>query len=337
MTITLKKIIFAFVLLIVLIAVIGFSDYFDKLFKPSEQLKKWNIVAMVNSDTQLPTIEGIKAGLQELGYQEGVHYSIDVKNPKGVRDAVPPMAAEIVNSRPDLIIAVSTTVTTAIRDANKDAKLKVVFANVGNYERLEIKDPQKPGFMSGLATDNVGTAPKRIQFLKSAIPDAKSFAVILDPKSLSYEGLRNSHKKASEALGIEIKEYLATNKSEVEQALAAMEKDKQDGFLVVPETVNSDNTQLIIDTLKKAKIPTLSYNIEKGARIGYLFTYGLSEFSIGKEAVYFVDKVMKGTNPGDLPVAFARNLVLEINAKTAADIGFKIPDVILRQANKIYE
>ena len=326
-------------ILALLVIVVGASFYIlnnKAVSEPKVTVPK-RVSMLLASDLQLAAVDGLKEGLKELGYVDGKDIVIDVKNPKGDRDLTKKIAAEIVASKPDLIISVSTSASSAIKDADKDAALPVVFADVGNFHELGIENIQRPGgFMTGVVVDNVPAAPKRMEILKTLLPGMKHIGILVNNKHVSYDEILKTHEDGAKKLGLKITWYNVTKKEEVSPAMVKFTADKPDAFMTTSEATISGNAPLIAPVLRKAKIPSIDFNMERGVSSGYLMVYGVGRFDTGKQAARIVDKVLKGEKPGNIPVEFASSLKFEINAALAEEMNIKVPESLLLQANKVY-
>jgi len=318
----------------------GVSAYFlynNALPKPKIVVPK-RIVVLLASDLQITGVEGLRAGLKDLGYIEGENIVFEVKNPKGDRDLTKTMAKEIIASKPDLIISLSTSASSAVKDANKDAALPIVFADVGNFQELGIENIQRPGgFITGVVVDNVPAAPKRMDILKILLPGIKSVGILVNNKHVSYNEILKTHEEGAKKLGIKILWYNVTKKEEVPPAMENLIKDRRGAFMTTSEATISGNADLIAPILRKAKIPSIDFNLERGVSSGYFMVYGVARFDTGKQSAIMADKVLKGEQPGNIPIEFDSSLKFEINAALAKEMNIKIPDSLLLQANKVYQ
>ncbi|OGF88923.1 hypothetical protein A3I94_00910 [Candidatus Giovannonibacteria bacterium RIFCSPLOWO2_02_FULL_43_54] len=330
---------FVISILVLLVIVAGASFYIlnNKIVSEPKVTVPKRVSILLASDLQLVAVDGLKEGLKEFGYIEGKDVVIDVKNPKGDRDLTKTMAAEIVASKPDLVVSVSTSASSAIKDADKEAALPVVFADVGNFKELGIENIQHPGgFMTGVVVDNVPAAPKRMEILKTLLPGMKRVGILVNNKHVSYNEILKTHEDGAKKLGLKITWYNVTKKEEVSPAMVKFIADKPDAFMTTSEATISGNAPLIAPVLRKAKIPSIDFNFERGVSSGYLMVYGVGRFDTGKQAARIIDKVLKGEKPGNIPVEFASSLKFEINAAMAEEMGIKIPESLLLQANKVY-
>lgn len=321
-----------------LILIIGAFIYFVfSPFRPAPVSPK-RIVLLTASDLQLLGVNGVRAGLKELGHKEGDDIIIEVKNPKGDRELTKTMAQEIVASAPDIIVSLSTSASSAVKNADKDAKIPVIAVDVGNFKELGIENIQRPGgFMTAVVVDNVPAAPKRMEILKTLLPNIKKIGILVNDKHVSYDEILRKHEEGAQKLGIEILWFKVSKTEEVAPAMQKLVASKPDAFMTTSEATISGNAALIAPLLKAAKIPSIDFNIERGVSSGYLMVYGIPRFETGQQGARIVDKVLKGASPGDIPVEFASALRFEINAKLARELGIAIPEPLLLQANKIYQ
>ena len=325
------------IFVILLLAVIGVIALFFSLFDVRKAEAPKRVFILTASDLQLNSVEGIKAGLKELGYREGGDIILELFNPKGDMELTKNLAVQMVASRPDLIVSVSTSASRAVKDANQDAKLPVVFVDVGNFEELGIQNIQRPGgFMSGVVVDNVPAAPKRMEILKTLLPGLKTIALLVNNKHVSYDEILKTHEEGAKKLGLKLLWYPVTKKEKVSPAMERLAKDHPDAFMTTSEAVISGNAALIAPVLRQAKIPSIDFNVERGVSSGYLMVYGIARFDVGKQGARIIDKVLKGESPGNIPVEFASQITFEVSEILAKETGLKIPDAILLQANKIY-
>lgn len=324
------------VIVILILAVAGFIYFVAPPLKKSAPGPK-HIAMLLASDLQLATVNGIRAGFKELSLEEGKDFIIDLKNPKGDRDLTKKMAQEMVASKPDLIVSVSTSASSAVKDANKDAKIPVVAVDVGNFKELGIENVQHPGgFLTAVVVDNVGIAPKRMEILRTLLPNLKTIGILVNPKHVSYNEIFNVHTEGAKKLGIKILWYEMTKREEVSPAMERLIRDRPDAVMTTSEAVISGNADLIAPLLKKAKIVSFDFNVERGVSSGYLMVYGASRFDVGKQGSRMINKVLNGTNPGDIPVEFASSLTFEINGSLAKSFGLVIPEKLLLQATKVH-
>ncbi|MBI2023284.1 ABC transporter substrate-binding protein [Candidatus Giovannonibacteria bacterium] len=293
---------------------------------------------LLASDLQTATVDGIKDGLKELGYVEGKDYLLDVKNPKGDRELTKTYAKELVASKPSLLIPVSTTASSAIKEANATATLPVVFVDVGSLESLGITNLQRPGgTMTGVVVDNVLVSSKRMELLKELNPSLTNVGVLLNSKHVSYKTIKSVHDESAKSLGLEVKYYDITKADELPGMLAKIAKEKPQAIMTTTDANLSGNADIIAKALKDAKIPSIDFNSERGIKSGYLMVYGVTRYDTGKQGSLMIDRVLRGQAPGEIPIEFAGVPVLELNAATAKVINVTFPNSLLLQAETILD
>lgn len=333
-----KRAILVLVIVILLLVIVGFIYFVSPpLWRSKAPTEPKRIFMLTASDLQLASVDGIRAGLKELGYEEGADIVTEIRNPKGDRDLTKVMAKEIVDSAPDLIVSVSTSASRAVLNANKNAKIPVVAVDVGNFAELGIENIQRPGgFITAVAVDNVPAAPKRMEILKTLLPNIKKIGILVNDKHVSYDEILRTHEEGAKKLGVKILWYKVSAKEHVSPAMQKLAADRPDAFMTTSEAVISGNAPLIAPVLKAAKIPSIDFNIERGVSSGYLMVYGIPRFETGKQSARIVDRVLKGTSPGEIPVEFASVLTFEINGSLAKSFGLVIPEKLLLQATKVH-
>ncbi|KKT41803.1 MAG: ABC transporter substrate binding protein [Candidatus Giovannonibacteria bacterium GW2011_GWA2_44_13b] len=332
-----KSLLITLLLFLAITAASAYFLYYNAFLQVKSSAPK-RIAVLLASDLQLSSVEGLKAGLKEIGYVDGKDITIEVNNPKGDRDLTKKMAADIVALKPDLIVSISTSASSAVKGADKDAAIPVVFADVGNFSELGIENIQHPGgFMTGVVVDNVPAAPKRTELLKTLVPGMKKLGILVNDKHVSYNEILKAHEAGAEKLGIKIIWYNVSKKEDVSPAMEKLVADKVDAYMTTSEATISGNADLIAPVLRKAKIPSIDFNIERGVSSGYLMVYGVSRFDTGKQSARIADKVLRGAKPGDIPVEFASALQFEISTALAKEMNIKIPEPLLLQANKVYQ
>lgn len=190
--------------------------------------------------------------------------------------------------------------------------------------------------MTGVIVDNVAIAPKRMEILKTLNPALKTIGVLVNPKHVSYDEIIKAHEDGAKKLGIKVLWYEMTKKEEVAPAMARLVKDRPDAVMTTSEATISGNSDLIAPSLRKTKIASIDFNVERGVGSGYLMVYGASRYDVGRQGARMISKVLGGEKPGDIPVEFASTLTFEINAALAGEMGIKIPESLLLQASKVY-
>lgn len=280
-----------------------------------------------------PAVEGLKAGLKELGFEEGRDVTFDIRFTEGNPKAFPPAAAALVKAGVDLIFTSNEAATRAAMAATQ--KVPILFTGVGDPVAAGlVTEFAHPGGnvsrVSGLFTE---LAPKRLEILKAAVPTLRRVWAIYyadDPQSLA------ATRKAEEAaprLKLELVARPVRTPEELTRTLKAVRRG--DG-LIAPDVAALDIPDQILQTSLSARIPVV-FGTAFWAGYGALVSYGADYHAQGRQAARLAAKLLRGARPQDLPVEGANKIELAINLKTAKSLGVTIPREILLRADKVIE
>jgi putative ABC transport system substrate-binding protein len=283
-----------------------------------------------------PMFAAFREGLHDLGYVEGRNLVIDARWGEGSNERLEQLAVELVKSKPDIIVTQGGPATHPVIRAG--ATMPVVFGYSG--------DPVEAGLISSLARpgrnftgvtflsfDLVG---KRIELLKEVMPELKRIAILANPQHPGEQGERHAAQAAAKTLGISFQYFQAQNAEQLEGALAAILKSRSEAVDVFPDALMVRNRERIAEFAKKYRIPAIS-GWAQFAEGGNLMSYGPNLRDMYRRLATYVDKVVKGAKPADLPVELPTTVELVVNMKTAKALGIKIPQSILLRADKVIE
>lgn len=332
----------AIIITLVVIVLTGgfvFSKYiYDKVRVGPE--RKYKIGLLIhNPPVHNPNIDGFKAGMRELGYEEGKNVEYILKDASANLDLIGKLADELIALKPDLIAVPSTPGALALK---KNTLIPIVFIDAGAVSDL-VKNVNAPeANITGVIGGSSEFAGKRLEILKEIVPTLKKIIVSTDKKYPSYNSFMDSLTEGATKLGVEIAEFPTENaKDFVSKLPAIINKKNGDGFMYFPAPNNfpldGKDRKLIVAQLIKEKLLSIDHNMELGANTGILTGYGNYRFDVGKKAAALADKILKGSEIKNVPVLFIKDLTLEINLKTAKSIGITIPKNILLQASKLYQ
>ena len=278
--------------------------------------------------------EAFRQGLRELGYVEGQNIAIEHRSPEWKYERLPGLAADLVRLKMDVIVAASPAATEAAKRAT--STIPIVFTVSG--------DPVADGFVAslarpggnitGLATIGPELVGKQLEILKSVAPKISRVAVLQNPNS--RRGVLRQAEGAARALGLQLLILEARTPSEIEAAFAAMTSQRADGLLVLRDAVFRAQRAQITALAAKNRLPAV-YGLREEAEAGGLIAYGASVPQLYRRAATYVDKILKGAKPGDLPVEQPTQFELVINLKTAKTLGLTIPPSLLLRADQVIE
>jgi putative ABC transport system substrate-binding protein len=280
-------------------------------------------------------VEAFRAGLSDLGYVEGKNIAIEYRWADTV-DQLPALAAELVRANVDVIIAPASTEVEPVRQATKT--IPIVFAQhadpVGLGHVASLAHPG--GNITGVSMVLTELAAKSLQILTDAISDAKHVGVLWNPTTPSHTVVVKEVGVAAKKLGIELLMLPIETVADVDGAFAAMTQGRADGFLVPASPLTNTQRVLLADLELKYRLPGIFGN-KANVEAGGLMSYGADFVYMYRHAALYVDKVLKGERPADLPVEQASKYELVINLKTAKALGVTIPPSILARADEVIE
>jgi putative tryptophan/tyrosine transport system substrate-binding protein len=246
------------------------------------------------------------------------------------------LAAELVRLKVDVIVAASPPATEAAKQAT--STIPIVFTVSG--------DPVADGFvaslarpggnLTGLAIISPELVGKQLEMLKKAAPKVSRVAVLQNPSNQGHRPTLRRAEDAARTLGVQLQILAARNPSEIEAAFAAMSSQRAGGVLVLRDAMFRAHRAQIVALAAKSRLPAM-YGLREEAEAGGLIAYGASVPQMFRRAATYVDKILKGAKPADLPVEQPTKFELVINLKTAKALGLTIPRTYLLQADQVIE
>ena len=284
-----------------------------------------------------PLVEAFRQGLRERGWLEGQNVAIEYRLAEGRRDRLPDLAAELVRLKVDVIFAPSTAATVAAHNATRT--IPIIMASFGDpVGRGIIASLARPGGnVTGLSYSvELGIVGKQLELLKEVVPKVSRVAVLGAPGHPQYGSQLREAKVASRSLGVQLQVVEARGASEYDSAFGAMVRKRAEALLVLPDPVSFLNRRPHLDLAAKHRLPA-SYGSREFVDAGGLISYGPSLSDLWRRAATYVDKILRGAKPGDLPVEQPTKFELVINLKTAKALGLTIPQSVLLRADEVIE
>jgi putative ABC transport system substrate-binding protein len=280
-------------------------------------------------------IDAFLQGLRELGYVEGQNIVIEYRWADGNFERLPELAAELVRLKVDVIVAAVTQASLAAKNAT--GTIPIVMVAVGNpVDSGLIASLARPGAnITGTSSMNVDVVGKQLELLKETLPKISRVDALWNPANPVFQGIqRRETEVAARALGVQLHFLEARGPDEIDRAFAAMAKERTKALLVLSDPVFTSHRKRIADLAAKQRLPTVC-GIREYVEAGCLMAYGPSFPDMYRRAAYYVDRILKGTKPADLPVEQPMKFELVINLKTAKQIGLTIPPNVLARADRV--
>jgi putative ABC transport system substrate-binding protein len=279
-------------------------------------------------------VEAFRQGLRELGYTEGKNIVIEWRAAEEKFDRLPDLAAELVGLRVDVIFAAAAPSITAASQATKI--IPIVFEMLA--------DPVSAGFVSSLAkpggnlTGLAGLAPelsgKRLELLKEIVPRLHRVAILGNPSNPNFRSVLKETETAASGLGLQLQVLQVKEPVNLQSAFAAMTKARAEALSVIPDPMLVSEQKRILDLAAKGRLPAI-YGISGAVEAGGLISYAPNLSAMFRRAATYVDKILKGAKPADLPVEQPIKFEFVINLKAAKQIGLTIPPQVLARADRV--
>ena len=289
---------------------------------------------LASSPGRDPRIEGFRQGLRELAYVEGKNIAIEWRYAEGNEELVPKLAAELVQLNVEIIVTDGTNVTRAAKNATKT--IPIVMASdadpVGNGFVASLARPG--GNVTGLVNLLADLSGKRLELLKEAIPGILRVGILWNPENPSSVSGFKETQEAARALAMQLQSLEVRSADDFAGAFQAATKAKARALTVVSDSLMFSNRRRLLELASKNKLPTMhtqSLWVDAGA----MMSYGTNLPHLYRRAAVYVDKILKGAKPADLPVEQPTKFEFVINLKTAKQIGVTIPPNVLARADRI--
>jgi putative ABC transport system substrate-binding protein len=283
---------------------------------------------------QSARIEAFRQGLRELGYVEGKNIVIEYRHAEGKFDRVPELASELVRLKVDVIVSAGPAPTRSAKEAT--VTIPIVMAQdsdpVGNGFVASLARPG--GNITGLATLASEIGGKRLDLLKEIVPRLSRLAVLGDSTFPGNSQALRETELAAAALAVQLQYLDVQGHKDIETAFREASKERADAVLVMTGPVANSHRKEIAELAVKNRLPAIFHQSEY-VEDGGLIAYGVSSNDLYRRAATYVDKILKGIKPADLPVEQPTKFELVINLKTAKQIGVTIPPNVLARADKV--
>jgi putative ABC transport system substrate-binding protein len=281
-------------------------------------------------------LEAFREGLRELGYVEGKTIAIEYRFAEGRPERLPALAAELVRLKVDVIVTGGPPAPEEAKQAT--STIPIVFAVAGDPvgEGLVASLARPGGNVTGLASIAAEVVGKQLELLKEVVPKISRVAVLLNPSHSAHPLMSRQAEGPARALGMQLHILQAGSPAEIDAAFAAMRSQRVGGVLVLRGSLFLAQRRQIAALAAKNGLPAV-YGTREEAEAGGLMAYGASLPLLYRRAATYVDKILKGAKPADLPVEQPTKFELIINLKTARALGLTIPQSLLGRADAVIQ
>ena len=284
----------------------------------------------------LASVEAFREGLQALGYMEGQNIAIEWRFAEGMYDRVPDLVAELIRLPVDMIVATGPPIISAARQAT--STLPIVMAVGDDPVGLGFVDSlaRPGGNVTGVATLNTELSGKRVQLLKEVSPEAVHVAVLWDSADPSHAPQVRAAEGAARVLDIQLHPLEVREANNLQSVFAAATRQRADALIALHNPFLLAHGAQIFEFAAKSRLPAM-YGFRSWVEAGGLMSYSSSFDGAFRRAAYYVDRILKGAKPAELPVEQPREFEFVMNLKTAQALGLTIPQSVLLQATEVIQ
>jgi putative ABC transport system substrate-binding protein len=317
----------------------------------------WPVMAQAQQQTTIPRIgvlspsrsedsisnrvilRGFVAGLRELGYVEGQNITIEREFSNANADQLRELAAEMVKRKVEIIVALSSTAARPAKQATSTVPIVAINMADPVDDELVASLARPGGNVTGTTFLGPELVTKRLQLLGEVVPQHSRVDVVWHPKAYgdrTMDGMLKEADHAAQILGMQLQFVPVTRPEEMASALSEITRDRADAVCVFPSPMLFAEYGRIVRIMAEKNLPTI-YAAREGVELGGLMSYGPSQADLARQTASYVDKILKGAKPADLPVEQPTKFDLVINIKTAKALGLEIPPTLLARADEVIE
>ena len=297
------------------------------------------VTGPLEAPEQRSGFDAFREGMRELGYVEGQNIVIEIRQADGKIERFPALARELVGLKVDVIVAANSPAGRAVRHATTTIPTVVPVMGDPVGDGLVASLARPGGNITGLAFIGPQLVPKRLELLKEALPGVSRVAVLWHPGAYGERTMNDMMKDAEAAartLGLQLRLATARDPDELGRAFATIANERADALFVFPSTMLFTERRRIVELATKQRLPSMSQD-RVFVELGGLLSYGANITELSRRGAAYVDKILKGARPADLPVEQPTKFELVINLKTAKALGLTIPPSLLARADEVIQ
>jgi ABC-type uncharacterized transport system substrate-binding protein len=305
--------------------------------QPTGKVYRIGFLTIGSATASPPFIEALRQGLRELGWVEGQNIVIEPRFAEGKFDRLPALAAELVQLKVDVIATGGTAVAVAVRNVTRTVPI-VMMGAAGPVELGLVASLARPGGnVTGVAYDvGLQTIDKALELFREALPKARRVAIVWNPVNPAQALVAKSLKGSAGSLGMQVRSFEASGVGQIDAAFAAMARDRVDAVMIVPDAMFGIHRARLAELATRNRLPSM-HGYREFVAAGGLMSYGPNLVATHRRAAFYVDKILRGAKPADLPVEQPTTFELVINLKTAKTLGLRMPQSLLARADHVIE
>jgi putative ABC transport system substrate-binding protein len=281
-------------------------------------------------------VDAFREGLRELGYEEGRNIEIEFRWANGSYDKFPALVGELIADKVDVIVTAGTPASLAVKKATTIVPLVMVAVGDPIGTGLVPSLARPGGNLTGLSSIAPDLEGKRLQLLREVVPALSRVAMFVNSFNPFHISSMSQARTAAQAMGIKLQMHDIRKSEDLDAAFAAIRKERPDALLILADRVFLHNRQRIVDFAEEQRLPSVNAYKEL-VEGGGLMSYGPSYEDMHKRAAIYVDKILKGAKPADLPIEQPSKFTLIVNLKAAKALGLTVPPQLLGLSDQLIE
>jgi putative tryptophan/tyrosine transport system substrate-binding protein len=303
----------------------------------AEKVPRIGYLGLTSPSDRPPLLEAFRQRLRELGWVEGQNIGIDYRFAEGRVDRLPDLAAELVRLKVGIIVSLGTQGVTAAKNATETIPIVMI----------AVRDPVGIGLIASLARPGgnvtgvsgyagLENVAKQLELLKETVPKIRSVAILSNPTNAYHQLAIREVNVAARSVGMQLQLLEARGPNEFDGAFALMAKERVGALLVLSDGIFSSHGTRLADLAARSRLPA-AYAVREIVEAGGLMSYGPSFLDQYRSSAAYVDKILKGAKPADLPVEQPTKFELVINLRAAKALGLEVPPLLIAQADELIE
>jgi putative ABC transport system substrate-binding protein len=291
-------------------------------------------VALSAYSPESAALQAFRRGLEDAGYADGRDLVLDIRSVQGDPDQADAVVGDLLANRIDILVVESTAIALAAKRATRSIPIVLAFVAdpVGSGIVSNLSRPG--GNITGLSNMTLDLATKRLQLLKDAVPAAKRIGVIWNPDTPWHRRAVDQLQAAAVGLGVALEPVATRIPADIAPAFATLTRVKIDALLIVDSPFVGLHSQAIMRGVRRSRLPTAHWSRDL-LKQGLLIAYGPDPVDIFRRASAYVDRILRGAKPGDLPIAQPTKFELLISLRTADTLGIEVPESLLLRADEV--
>ena len=281
-------------------------------------------------------VNAFREGLRELGYEEGRNIVIEYRWADGQYERFPALVAELIAAKVDVIVTAGTPAALAVKKTTTTVPLVMVAVGDPVGTGLVPSLARPGGNLTGLSSVAPDLEGKRLELLREVVPALSHVAMFINSLNPFHVSSMRQARAAAQAMGIKLQLHDIRKSEDLDDAFAAIRKERPDALLILADRVFLHNRQRMMDFTEEQRLPNVNA-YEELVEAGGLMSYGPSYEHMHKRAAIYVDKILKGAKPSDLPIEQPTKFMFIINLKAAKALGVTVPPQLLNLADKVIE